>query len=271
MVRVLRNGASSSIYPYSELSVRTDEFGRVPEIHHKKSLRPRLWRSGSAPKPTPLTQNTLPRDACQVSACSMLRTGKGVPPDLPPGPFTYREVARILGVHFKPARKEDPLSGGTFALRHAGHAVGLDAKPSPSGEGLGVVTIYDGNFPQAWRAKLDSEFRDLGMSQNEVTCHRRVLRALSPNDVTSAHVLFQVRSCNSVVPEHPSLDLLAGSDAPTSDTIILRLQKELAEERERFWKNTQAQKGSGSSYERFPCVRRPFSRGPRLLYHVTRA
>ena len=74
-----------------------------------------------------------------------------------------------------------------------------------------------------------------------------------------------------LLPEDTPRVILAGSDAPTSDTIILRLQKELADERERFWKSTQEQKGSGSCYECFLCVRRSFSRRSRLLHHVTRA
>ena len=184
----------------------------------------------------------------------MLPSRREIPPNLPPGPFTYKEAAQILGVHFEPARKEDLLSGGAFVSHHAGRAVGLFANPSRSGDGLGEVTVHDRNFPRAWRAELCA-----------------VLRILPENDATSGLVLFRVRICDSAAPDHPFLDLLAGSDAPMSDTIILLLQKELANERERFWRSAQAQKGSGGCYECALCLRRFFPRRPRLLDHITQA
>ena len=66
----------------------------------------RLWAR------LPIAQNRLPRDDRLVSACSMLSSRREFPPNLPPGPFTYKEAAQILGVHFESAHKEDLLSGG---------------------------------------------------------------------------------------------------------------------------------------------------------------
>ena len=108
---LLRNGSWSSPRQNAEAPARAEELGRVAEIYPKLALWARLRRGGSASGPMPIAQSRPPRDACLVSACSMLPSRREVPPNLPPGPFTYKEAAQILGVHFEPARKEDLLSG----------------------------------------------------------------------------------------------------------------------------------------------------------------
>ena len=230
------NQPQSSPRQNAEAPARAEELGWVAEIYPKLALWARLRRGGSASGPMPSAHSRLPRDACLVSAYSMLPSSREIPPNLPPGPSTYKEAAQIRGALFEPAHKEDLQSGGeggagAFVLHHAGHAAGLVAYPSRSGDGLGEITGYDGNFPGAWRAELCA-----------------ALRILPENDATSGLVLFRVWICDSAAPDHPFRKLLAGSDAPTSDTIILSLQKELSDERERFWKSAQAHKGSGGCY-----------------------
>ena len=236
------------------VTVCAKELTWAPPRGGGQSLWERLRARGSASGPMPIACDSIPDHACLVSACSMSPSRKGVTADMPPGPFAYREAQELLGARFNPAGQEDLASGGAFALHHADHAVGLDVSPSPSGKRLDAVTVYDGNFADTWHAQLSDALGDL-----------------SSGGASVPRGLFRVRCGGGEGCEDPSLCLLAGSDAPTSDTIILRLQKELAEERERFWKNAQAQKGSGSCYECFLCVQRSFSRRSRPMHHVARA
>ena len=81
----------------------------------------RLWAR------LPIAQNRLPRDDRLVSACSMLPSRREIPPNLPPGPFTYKEATQILGVHVEPAHQEDLLPGGGGPLFYTMPATLLDS------------------------------------------------------------------------------------------------------------------------------------------------